>query len=80
MKLAKPLLLRHGMLLLQAWCLGALAAAALPLRPPIRHRLPACHVLQHVKGRIFNDPSLPGLPPAQRAAVYQVGQRCCCEI
>ena len=44
--------------------------------PSTQHSLPACllpHALQHVKGRIFNDPSLPGLPPAQRAAVYQVG-------
>lgn len=29
------------------------------------------YLMQHVKGRIFNDPSLPSLPPDQRAAVYQ---------
>lgn len=30
------------------------------------------YVMEHVKGRIFNDPSLPSLLPDQRAAVYQV--------
>ena len=30
------------------------------------------YLMQHVKGRIFTDPRLPGMPPAQRAAVYQV--------
>lgn len=29
------------------------------------------YLMQHVRGRIFSDPSLPGLPPAQRAAVYE---------
>lgn len=28
------------------------------------------YVMQHVKGRIFDDPSLPSLTPAQRAMVY----------
>jgi len=35
------------------------------------------YLMEHVKGRIFNDPSLPSLPPAQRAAVYQVGECVC---
>ncbi|KAI7835657.1 hypothetical protein COHA_010449 [Chlorella ohadii] len=33
------------------------------------------YLMEHVKGRIFNDPSLPSLPPAQRAAVYQAMAR-----
>ena len=33
------------------------------------------YLMQHVKGRIFTDPSLPGMPPAERAAVYQVRRR-----
>ena len=30
------------------------------------------YLMQHVKGHIFTDPCLPGMPPAERAAVYQV--------
>jgi aminoglycoside phosphotransferase (APT) family kinase protein len=33
------------------------------------------YVMEHVRGRIFTDPSLPGMPPQQRAAAYQV-RRC----
>ena len=30
----------------------------------------AFYVMEHVRGRIFRDPSLPGMEPAERAAIY----------
>ena len=30
------------------------------------------YLMEHVKGRIFADPSLPGVEPADRARIYEV--------
>ena len=30
------------------------------------------YLMEHVKGRIFADPSLPGVEPSDRARIYEV--------
>lgn len=34
------------------------------------------YLMQHVRGRIFADPSLPGVDPPQRAAIYEASTAC----
>lgn len=55
--------------------------------PPLHPQLCLCedasvlgtpfYVMEHVRGRIFTEPSLPGMAPAQRTAVYQASRPAC---
>lgn len=56
--------------------LSALAGSPVPVpQPYLYHADPAVvgtpfYVMEAVRGRVFTDPALPGVPPAERAALY----------
>jgi len=57
--------------------LGALAGSGVPVPAPLLIRPDgnpvlgeAFYLMDHVEGRIFTDPTLPGLAPAERGAVF----------